>query len=221
MRIVITAIVACGLATLLTQPALVGDDKKVSAPPKEGKPEPFPVLQTLKTDDDFAAAIAFSLDGKVLAVAGGENKTDADKLPSTPPGLRLVASPIKHPSAPKQGIDLRLSGGYLVTCGEKYNHFWDLKTYREVTAIPLEGNPTSATPALDGEVLVGGISSPNGIGVIERKTGRVLHRWPAEGTWWLVSLGGRSVVTTEVGLPFVRLWDIKSGKELSVLCAKL
>jgi hypothetical protein len=70
VRITLTALTACFLATLVAYTPAAGDEKK-ARPPEESKPESLQIVQTIKTKATVATALAFSPDGQVLAVADG------------------------------------------------------------------------------------------------------------------------------------------------------
>jgi RNA polymerase sigma factor (sigma-70 family) len=238
---------AAGIGTLAPpRPAAKKDEAPAAAkapepPPSErqrlartdryGDPLPPGALARLGTvrfrPGDSIAHLAFSPDGKLLAVATQNSEVNANLVSlslwdrATGKLLRQLAVGKRPPFA----LAFTPDGKMLATQDERAEiHLWDLGTGKEIRSfkgrVDLVGSPARAS-----FVGAGFAFSPDGKSLAARGSDKVIHLWetatgkelrklkadPEDFSPLAFSHDGKMLVTSAEKM--IRLWDVETGKE--------
>ena len=187
---------------------------------------------TTPTGTDPGAALAFSPDGRRVAVAFETTGPDGSFVSATLSVLDVSSGRViwrrKYPLRPtQQGVRLQFApDGALVTSAQQgYTLLWNRRTGRLVRRFPFGGEPAVSA---NGQTLAVAVNNPDlttassRIAVIDLRTGR--YRFLAEGvsTTWVQTIAitpdGRTVIGTTLHGD-TDVWGAASGSILYTIAA--
>jgi WD40 repeat protein len=172
--------------------------------------EPYANRVDLVIDIDSPSSVGFSADGKVLAAASGADGIHLfDAVSGDPVGAVLT------PGATVNALQFSSDGSFLVAGdGDGRVHVWDARTWQHVDAVhhatrilavAFSGDGTRfASLSIDSVVKVWDVATRRQVGSSHQ------HPWDARS----VSLSQDGGMVAAAGMPFVYVWDTKTGAEL-------
>jgi RNA polymerase sigma factor (sigma-70 family) len=249
LLLLLTGIVAAGVGAFAPlQPAEKADETPAAAkappspkseeqrPPRTdryGDPLPSGAAARLGTvrfrPGDPLANIAFSPDGKLLAVATGNMEGDANSVSlslwNRTSGRRLRRFGVGK--RPPFVLTFASDGKTLATQDERGEiHLWDVGTGKELRRIAAGGTVFETTPTGQGLIRgVGFVFSPDGKYLAARGPDKAIHLWetatgknqrtlkaePEDFSPLAFSRNGKMLAASAEKM--IRLWDVETGKE--------
>jgi WD40 repeat protein len=181
------------------------------------------LIHELKGHAGWIRQIAFSPDGRHIASAGGGPSLHQDGVDQavhvwdSETGLevrRLGECPGRI-----WGLSYTPDGRRIFTAGGTVAILWDVQTGREIRRFPTDAAYVTGAVMPDGlRAVTAGYDRM--IRLWDLATGRESHQFlghPREVTWLAVSPDGRLLLSSDIQVHELRLWDVEGGKEVQRL----
>jgi WD40 repeat protein len=170
------------------------------------------VVQTGHTSDIMS--VAFSVDGKTLASAAGDNVIKLWEV-STGTELRTLGGPFSGLSS----VAFSPDGKLVLSLAADGIALWNVVTGEKVSALADSGGIKSFAVSPDGKVIAGVRRFGRSVSLWDAASGRVLRQLEGHGGWVTsaaFSPDGRTLASAGQDKT-VKLWDWASGRELHTL----